>query len=129
MYCFDAPHVEAPLMHLNQLKILFGLYLHSLMTVKLNFVLYFFYLLYFASGPQPGTSSGSRVLVGGRAWAGATATPLSVSKLEALCTPCEAPPGAPPGPSLAPLQRFLACVYMKRTLQRFVQQEDYVSIA
>ncbi|KAJ2946324.1 hypothetical protein O0L34_g12361 [Tuta absoluta] len=81
-------------------------------------------------GPQPTSSSASsgRVLPGGRTWPGAMATPLAVSKLEALCTPCEPPPGAPPGPSLAPLQRFLACVYMKRTLQRFVQQEDYLTM-
>lgn len=68
------------------------------------------------------------MLTGGRVWAGATATPLSVAKLEALCTPSEPPPGAPPGPALAPLQRFLSCVYMKRTLQRFVQQEEFVRI-
>ncbi|KAJ0181263.1 hypothetical protein K1T71_003348 [Dendrolimus kikuchii] len=80
-------------------------------------------------GPQASsTTSGSRLLAGGRAWAGATATPLPVAKLEALCSPCESPPGAPPGPSLAPLQRFLACVYMKRTLQRFIQQEDYLTM-
>lgn len=65
--------------------------------------------------------------MGGRAWAGATATPIPVSKLETLCTPCEPPLGAPPGPALAPLQRFLACVYIKRTLQRFVMSEDFVS--
>ncbi|KOB65656.1 putative CRSP complex subunit, partial [Operophtera brumata] len=63
-------------------------------------------------GPQASSTSGSRVLVGGRAWAGATATPIPVSKLETLCTPCEPPLGAPPGPSLAPLQRFLACLTM-----------------
>lgn len=80
------------------------------------------------SGPQPTSSTSNRVLVGGRSWAGAIATPIPVSKLETLCTPCEPPPGAPPGPALAPLQRFLACVYMKRTLQRFVQQEEYVSL-
>ncbi|XP_059049158.1 mediator of RNA polymerase II transcription subunit 14 [Achroia grisella] len=72
-----------------------------------------------------GCAAGGR---GGRAWAGASATPLAVSKLEALCTPGDPPPAAPPGPPLAPLQRFLACVYMKRTLQRFVQQEDYLTM-
>ncbi|XP_028175096.1 mediator of RNA polymerase II transcription subunit 14 [Ostrinia furnacalis] len=81
-------------------------------------------------GPQAtgSTASGGRVLLGGRAWAGATATPLPVAKLETLCTPCEPPPNAPPGPPLAPLQRFLACVYMKRTLQRFVQQEEFLTM-
>ncbi|CAG9108193.1 unnamed protein product [Plutella xylostella] len=76
-------------------------------------------------GPQP--TGQSRVLVGGRAWAGATATPVPLGALEALCAPSEPPPAAPPGPPLAPLQRFLACVYMKRTLQRTVQQEDYLT--
>lgn len=76
--------------------------------------------------PSSNTCAGGRVLAGGRAWAGATASCLPVSALEALCTPCEPPAGAPPGPPLAPLQRFLACVYMKRTLLRFVQQEEYV---
>lgn len=78
-------------------------------------------------GPAPSSSSSSRVLVGGRAWAGATASCLPVSALEVLCTPCEPPAGAPPGPLLAPIQRFLACVYMRRTLQRFVQQEEYLT--
>lgn len=89
-------------------------------------------MVFHVIGPQASSSSGSRACggplgSGGRGWAGATATPLAVSKLETLCSPCEAPPGAPPGPALAPLQRFLACVYMKRALQRFVQHEDYVS--
>ncbi|XP_072935893.1 mediator of RNA polymerase II transcription subunit 14 [Epargyreus clarus] len=81
-------------------------------------------------GPQASssTAAGGRMLLGGRVWAGATATPLSVAKLEALCTPSEPPPGAPPGPALAPLQRFLSCVYMKRTLQRFVQQEEFLTL-
>lgn len=80
------------------------------------------------AGPQASSSSSRAASsAGGRGWAGATATPLAVSKLEALCSPSEPPPGAPPGPALAPVQRFLACVYMKRTLQRFVQQEEFVS--
>lgn len=85
-------------------------------------------------GPQASCTAagGSRLSggggSGGRAWAGATATPLPVAKLELLCTPCDPPPGAPPGPSLAPLQRFLACVYMKRILQRFVQQEEFLTM-
>ncbi|XP_068628587.1 mediator of RNA polymerase II transcription subunit 14 [Battus philenor] len=76
-------------------------------------------------GPQA-TSSTAGGLRGGRG-AGGAAAPLCVGKLELLCTPSEPPPGAPPGPPLAPLQRFLACVYMKRTLQRFLQQEDFLS--
>ncbi|XP_038209291.1 mediator of RNA polymerase II transcription subunit 14 [Zerene cesonia] len=77
-------------------------------------------------GPQ--ASSTSTASGRGRPWAGATATPMAVSKLEALCTPCEPPPGAPPGPALAPLQRFLACVYMKRAMQRAVQQEEFLTL-
>ncbi|KAF9799341.1 hypothetical protein SFRURICE_000849 [Spodoptera frugiperda] len=80
--------------------------------------------------PRPQASSSSRAASSssGRGWAGATATALAVCKLETLCTPSEPPPGAPPGPTLAPVQRFLACVYMKRTLQRFVQQEEFLTL-
>ncbi|CAH1643386.1 unnamed protein product [Spodoptera littoralis] len=79
-------------------------------------------------GPQASSSSRATSSSSGRGWAGATATPLAVCKLETLCTPSEPPPGAPPGPTLAPVQRFLACVYMKRTLQRFVQQEEFLTL-
>ncbi|XP_045529782.1 mediator of RNA polymerase II transcription subunit 14 [Pieris brassicae] len=75
-------------------------------------------------GLQPTSNTASR----SRQWAGSTATPMAGSKLEALCTPSEPPAGAPPGPALAPLQRFLACVYLKRALQRVVQQEEYLSL-
>lgn len=82
------------------------------------------------AGPQASssTAAGGRGGAGGRGWSGAVGTPLAVSKLEALCSPADPPPGAPPGPPLAPLQRFLACVYMKRALQRFVHQEEFVRI-
>ncbi|CAH0698959.1 unnamed protein product [Spodoptera exigua] len=79
-------------------------------------------------GPQASSSSRAPSSSSGRSWAGATATPLAVCKLETLCTPSEPPAGAPPGPALAPVQRFLACVYMKRTLQRFVQQEEFLTL-
>ncbi|XP_050349696.1 mediator of RNA polymerase II transcription subunit 14 [Nymphalis io] len=81
-------------------------------------------------GPQPSSSTSNRGMGGlsGRSWGGTPGTPLAVGKLEALCSPAEPPPGAPPGPPLAPLQRFLACVYMKRALQRFVHQEDYLTM-
>lgn len=68
-----------------------------------------------------------RVLVGGRAWAGAVATLLPIGALEVLCTPCEPPVGVP-GSLLPPLERFLGCVYMRRHLQRFIQHEDVVTI-
>ncbi|CAH2068775.1 unnamed protein product, partial [Iphiclides podalirius] len=78
-------------------------------------------------GPQASSSTAASGRGGGGRSAGGAAAPLCVGKLEVLCTPSEPPPGAPPGPPLAPLQRFLACVYMKRTLQRFVQQEDFLT--
>ncbi|OWR53650.1 mediator of RNA polymerase 2 transcription subunit 14 [Danaus plexippus plexippus] len=77
------------------------------------------------AGPQ--ASSSTAVRSGWRSGL-SPGTPLAVGKLEALCTPSEPPPGAPPGPPLAPLQRFLACQYMKRTLQRFVHQEEFLTL-
>ncbi|XP_045542671.1 mediator of RNA polymerase II transcription subunit 14 [Papilio machaon] len=80
-------------------------------------------------GPQVSSSTTSGSRGGGvRGGAGSSAAPLTVAKLELLCTPSEPPPGAPPGPPLAPLQRFLACVYLKRTLPRFIQQEEFLSL-
>ncbi|CAH2099786.1 unnamed protein product [Euphydryas editha] len=82
-----------------------------------------------SAGPQASAATAARgAALAGRAGGCSPGTPLAVSKLEAMCSPAEPPPGAPPGPPLAPLQRFLACVYMKRALQRFVHQEDYLTM-
>lgn len=61
-----------------------------------------------------------------KSWAGAIPTLLTNEALETLCCPSQHPQGLP-GPELAPLERFLGCVFMRRQLQRFVQSENYVS--
>jgi mediator of RNA polymerase II transcription subunit 14 len=61
-----------------------------------------------------------------RSWAGAVPTLISHEALDVLCTPSVHPQGLS-GPHLAPLERFLGCVYMKKQLQRFIQTEDCVS--
>lgn len=60
-----------------------------------------------------------------RSWAGAVPTLLTHEALDILCTPSPHPQGLP-GPELCPLERFLGCVYMRRQLQRFIQNEDCV---
>lgn len=61
-----------------------------------------------------------------RSWAGAVPTLLTYEALDLLCTPSPHPQMLP-GPELAPLERFLGCVYMCRQLKRFIQSEDCVS--
>lgn len=61
-----------------------------------------------------------------RSWAGAVPTLLTHEALEILCSPSQHPQGLP-GPELAPLERFLGCVYMRRQLHRFIHNENYVS--
>ncbi|KAF2885129.1 hypothetical protein ILUMI_21063 [Ignelater luminosus] len=61
-----------------------------------------------------------------KSWAGAVPTLLTHEALETLCCPSPHPQGLP-GPELAPLERFLGCVYMRRQLQRFVQSESYLT--
>lgn len=61
-----------------------------------------------------------------RSWAGAVPTLLTHEALEILCSPSPHPQGLP-GPELAPLERFLGCVYMRRQLHRFIHNESYVS--
>lgn len=60
-----------------------------------------------------------------RSWAGAVPTLLTQEALEQLCTPNQHPQNLP-GPELAPLERFLGCVYMRRQLHRFIHNETYV---
>uniref|UniRef100_A0A1B0CC39 Mediator of RNA polymerase II transcription subunit 14 n=1 Tax=Lutzomyia longipalpis TaxID=7200 RepID=A0A1B0CC39_LUTLO len=71
---------------------------------------------------QPTTPHLSRVLPA-RSWAGAVPTLLSHEAFDTLCRPCPHPQKDIPGPDLSPLERFLGCVYMKRHLQRFIQNE------
>lgn len=77
--------------------------------------------------PQSEHKSGvhlSRVLPQ-KSWAGAVPTLLTYEALETLCCPSPHPQGLH-GPELAPLERFLGCVYMRRQLQRFIHSEHYV---
>ncbi|XP_049820505.1 mediator of RNA polymerase II transcription subunit 14 isoform X2 [Aethina tumida] len=62
-----------------------------------------------------------------RSWAGAVPTVLTHEALETLCCPSPHPQGFP-GPELAPLERFLGCVYMRRQLQRFINSEAYLTV-
>lgn len=58
-----------------------------------------------------------------KAWAGAVPTLLTHQTFDLLCTPSIHPSGVP-GMHIPPLERFLACVYMKRQLQRFLQNDS-----
>ncbi|CAD6234893.1 GSCOCG00007749001-RA-CDS [Cotesia congregata] len=58
-----------------------------------------------------------------KAWAGAVPTFLSHQTFDLLCTPSVHPSGVP-GMHIPPLERFLACVYLKRQLQRFLQNDS-----
>ncbi|KAL1505868.1 hypothetical protein ABEB36_005326 [Hypothenemus hampei] len=69
--------------------------------------------------------SSSRVLPQ-KSWAGAVPTLLSHEAVETLCCPSPHPLGIP-GPEMSPLERFLGCVYMRKQLQRFVHNENYLS--
>ncbi|XP_054267906.1 mediator of RNA polymerase II transcription subunit 14-like [Macrosteles quadrilineatus] len=66
--------------------------------------------------------AGARVLPQ-RSWAGAVPTLLTHEALDLLCTPSPHPGGLH-SPELAPLERFLGCVYMRRQLQRFIQSDE-----
>nr|XP_024219259.1 mediator of RNA polymerase II transcription subunit 14 [Halyomorpha halys] len=74
------------------------------------------------SPTDPKTGGVQRVLPQ-RSWAGAVPTLISHEALDILCTPSTHPQGLP-GPELAPLERFLGCVYMRRQLQRFIQNDE-----
>ncbi|ERL93945.1 mediator of RNA polymerase II transcription subunit 14 [Dendroctonus ponderosae] len=62
-----------------------------------------------------------------RSWAGAVPTLLTHEALETLCCPSPHPLGIP-GPEMSPLERFLGCVCMRKQLQRFVHNENYLTI-
>lgn len=57
-----------------------------------------------------------------RPWAAAVPTLLTNEALDRLCRPSPHPSNLP-GPEMAPIERFLGCVYMRRQLQRYIQQE------
>lgn len=77
--------------------------------------------------PQMTVPHHSRVLPA-RSWAGAVPTLLTHEALETLCRPAPHPIKEIPGPELSPLERFLGCVFMKRSLQRLISTEEFVSI-
>lgn len=79
--------------------------------------------------PQSELRTGSHLsrVLPQRSWAGAVPTLLTHEALENLCCPTTHPQGYP-GPELAPLERFLGCVYMRRQLQRFIQNENYLHL-
>ncbi|XP_074034115.1 mediator complex subunit 14 isoform X2 [Leptinotarsa decemlineata] len=62
-----------------------------------------------------------------RSWAGAVPTLLTHEALEILCCPSQHPQGLLVL-DLAPLERFLGCVYMRRQLHRFIHNEAYLTI-
>lgn len=62
-----------------------------------------------------------------RSWAGAVPTLLTQEALETLCCPSSHPQGLP-GSEMAPLERFLGCVYMRRQLHRYVHTENYLTV-
>ena len=74
---------------------------------------------------NPPNSQMSRILPQ-RSWAGAVPTILTDEAFESLCCPSKHPQGFI-GPEMAPLERFLGCVYMRKQLQKFIQNENYVS--
>ncbi|XP_028152767.1 mediator of RNA polymerase II transcription subunit 14 isoform X2 [Diabrotica virgifera virgifera] len=61
-----------------------------------------------------------------RSWAGAVPTLLTHEALEILCCPSLHPQGLPV-PELAPLERFLGCVYMRRQLHRYIHTENFLT--
>ena len=74
------------------------------------------------AGRAGASSSGpARLLPQQRLWAGANPTPLSASAFDEICRPCPTPPPSPgvavPQISLAPIHRFLGCLFLRRQLQ------------
>uniref|UniRef100_T1J569 Mediator of RNA polymerase II transcription subunit 14 n=1 Tax=Strigamia maritima TaxID=126957 RepID=T1J569_STRMM len=61
-----------------------------------------------------------------RSWAAATPTLLTHGAFDVLCTPAPIL-NVPPIPGMSvcsPLERFMSCVYLRRSLQRLIQNED-----
>lgn len=61
-----------------------------------------------------------------KSWAGAIPTLLSYETLDVLCSYSKHPLGFS-GPDMSPLERFLACVFMRRQLQRFIQNNENIT--
>lgn len=79
--------------------------------------------------PQSCGSSSSHLLrvLPQRSWAAAIPTLLTQEAFEMLCCPAQilGIPSTPPGTTVSsPLERFLSCVYMRRNIQRFIQNDD-----
>lgn len=67
-----------------------------------------------------------------RLWAGAQPTPLTFQAFDELCRPCPAvapTPGVSVLPmTLAPLHRFLGCLFLRRQLHHVIRQEEMVQV-
>lgn len=77
------------------------------------------------SNSNVNTQGMNRMPQANRSWAGAVPTVLTHEKLDLLCRPSPHPNkeiGATP--DISPLERFLGCVYIRRQLQRHMQNDD-----
>ncbi|XP_023302544.2 mediator of RNA polymerase II transcription subunit 14 [Lucilia cuprina] len=64
-----------------------------------------------------------------RSWAGAVPTILTHEKLDLLCRPSPHPnKDIGVTPDISPLERFLGCVYIRRQLQRHVQNDETLTV-
>ncbi|XP_065361680.1 mediator of RNA polymerase II transcription subunit 14 [Calliphora vicina] len=64
-----------------------------------------------------------------RSWAGAVPTVLTHEKLDLLCRPSPHPnKEIGVTPDISPLERFLGCVYIRRQLQRHVQNDETLTV-
>lgn len=70
------------------------------------------------SAPGGTTTHINRVLPA-KAWAGAVPTILSHQALETMCRPSKDVPGM----EISPLERFLGCCYIRRSLQKHIQDD------
>ncbi|TMW50711.1 hypothetical protein DOY81_004211 [Sarcophaga bullata] len=82
-----------------------------------------------ASSSNVNAQGMNRMPQANRSWAGAVPTVLTHEKLDLLCRPSPHPNkeiGATP--DISPLERFLGCVYIRRQLQRHVQNDDTFTV-
>lgn len=66
-----------------------------------------------------GTTTHINRVLPAKAWAGAVPTILTHQSLETMCRPSKDIPGM----EISPLERFLGCCYMRRSLQKFLQDD------